>query len=230
MTSIKTKYLDQLSEDYKLLSEIVLSQIIMTKGLINPPDELNQNTFNEIERNENLIDGLDIKIKEEIISSIFLFMPRAADLRKVIAYHDMTIHLERIGDLTLNIVHSIEVIDLNLQDFEQFKEILLKMLKYAEKMTGNAVLAFTCDDSRLAYETIDRDNKVDALFWEISEKLSEVFKDRKLSQQELKNIMGINSISSNIERIADHATDIAESAVYFAEGKDIRHKQENSSE
>ena len=230
MTSIKKKYLDQLSEDYQLLSEIVLSQIIATKRLLNSGNESNQDLFNEIERNENLIDGLDIKIKEEVISAIFLFMPRAADLRKVVAYHDMTVHLERIGDLTLNVVHSIKDVDLDMQDFEKFKEILLKMLKYAEKMTNNAVLAFTYDDSQLAYETIDRDTKVDALFWKISEKLSEVFKDRSLSQQELKNIMGISSISSNIERIADHATDIAESAVYFAEGKDIRHKQENNSE
>ena len=227
MNSIKTKYLERLLEDFQLLSEIVLSQIGMVQQLIVSDDESDKDVFNDIERNENLIDGLDIKIKEEVINSIFLFTPRATDLRRVVAYHDMTIYLERMGDLILNVSQSMEKTDFKIQGFEDFRKMLAKMLKYADKMTQNAVLAFTCDNSLMAYDTIATDNKVDALFKKISEKLPEAFKNQKLSQREMQNILSINSISYNIERIADNATNIAESAIYLTEGKDIRHNPKN---
>jgi phosphate transport system protein len=224
MNSIKTKYLDQLLDDFRLLSEIVLSQIVMMQELINSQDEINRDLFEDIERNENLIDGLDVKIKEEVINAIFLFTPRASDLRRIVACHDMTICLERIGDLILNVSRSLKEMNLNAKGFEEFRKMLAKMLKHAEKMMQNAVLAFTNSNSLVAYDTIATDNKVDALYRKISEKLPDSFTGKKLSHQELQNIMGINSISCNIERIADNATNIAESAVYLAEGRDIRHK------
>ena len=223
MNTIKKKYLDQLLEDFQLMAEIVLSQIIKIGELLSTEDEFNKNLFKEVERNEKLIDGLDIKIKEEVISSIFLFLPRAIDLRSIVAYYDMSINLERISDITLNISRSIKNNNLKLKDCGQFKEIMKKMLTFAEQMIKNAVIAFTCNDSYMAYETIETDNKVDELYWEISEKLPETFKDKALSEQEIKNIIGISKISYNIERIADYATNIAESAVYLTEGKDIRH-------
>lgn len=228
MNSIKTKYLDRLSEDFQLLSEIVLSQIVMIQEFINSQDEISHDLFGNIERNETLIDGLDIKIKEEVINAIFLFTPRATDLRRVVAYHDMTIYLERIGDLILNISQYIKNLDLNMQGFDEFRKMLGKMLKYAEKMTQNAVLAFTGSNSLMAYDTIATDNKVDVLYRKISDKLPATFGNKTLSHKELQNIMGITGISYNIERIADNATNIAESAIYLAEGKDIRHKSQNN--
>jgi len=233
MNTLKTKYLNQLSENFRLLSEIVLSQFVMVLDLLTSKGEYNTDFFGEIERNEVLIDGLDTKIKEEVINSIILFSPRASDLRRVIAYHDMTIYLERIGDIILNMSRTLEKTNLGIDGDlsgselkEPFVEMLIKMLKHAKKMTENAVLAFDCDNSVMAYDTIAMDNKVDELFRKITKKLPEAYTNKSLSHDELKNIMGINTISYNIERIADNAVNVAEAAVYLSEGKDIRHKHD----
>jgi len=238
MNTLKEKYINQLSENFRLLSEIVLSQFVMVLDLLNSKGEYNTDFFSEIERNEVLIDGLDTKIKEEVISAIILFSPRASDLRRVIAYHDMTIYLERIGDIILNMSRTLEKINLrseltrsnndnsHVMFFDTFVEMLVKMMKHAKKMTENAVLAFDCDNSVMAYDTIAMDNKVDELFRKIAKKLPETFTNKSLSHEELQNIMGINTISYNIERIADNATNVAEAAVYLSEGKDIRHKHD----
>lgn len=226
MTGIKAQYLDQLLKDFELLSELVLKQIISAGQLLENNSTLE--TYVDVERNENLIDGLDVKIREEVINAIFLFTPRATDLRKIIAYHDMTIYLERIGDLLLNITNFTKEIQLNMTDFDPFMKILRKMFRYVEDMVRNAVFAFSGEDDTMAYATISTDDKVDVLFKEVNDKLRRTFKDRPLSEQELKNVMIINSISYNIERIGDNATNIAESAIYLMEGKDIRHKHNNS--
>ncbi len=209
--------------DFQLLSEIVLSQISVTHNLLLSKEEPNPEIYEGVERNEIIIDGLDVKIREEVINATLLFTPRATDLRKIIAYHDMTIYLERIGDLILNVAHFTKRMDLNLSEFDAFKGLIDKMLNHVEKMVRNAVIAFSCEDNSIAYKTISTDDKVDELFKEVTEKLAEVFKNRPLSEQELKNIMSINSISYNIERIGDNATNIAESAIYLTDGKDIRH-------
>lgn len=223
MAAIKSKYLNQLMEDFRLLSETVLSQIGITRKLLLSKDP-DPALYEEVEKNENIIDGFDIKIREEVINAIFLFTPRAADLRKIIAYHDMTIYLERIGDLILNVAHFTEKMDLKLPEYQEFEKLTDTMMKYAEKMVRNAVIAFSCEDNSMAYETISTDDKVDALFKEVTTKLSQTFKDRPLSEQDLLNIMQINSISYNIERVGDNATNIAESAIYLTEGKDVRHQ------
>jgi len=225
MNTLKAKYLNQLSENFRLLSEIILSQFGMIRDLLNSKGDYNTDLFADIERNEVLIDGLDTKIKEVVINTIILFSPRASDLRKVIAYYDMTIYLERIGDIILNMSRTLEKINLGMKDFEIFVEMLAKMLKHAEKMTGNAVLAFDCDNSLLAYDTIAMDNKVDELYRKIAKKLPEAFADRSLSHEELLNITGITTISFNMERVADNAANVAGAAVYLSEGKDIRHKK-----
>lgn len=212
-----------MSEDFRLLSEYVLSQINLTRKLLKSESEAEAEAYKEIEDNEHVIDGLDVKIKEEVINAILLFTPRAGDLRKIIAYYDMTIYLERIGDLILNVARFTKKMDLKLPGFETFEKLTGNMLKYAEKMVRNAVISFSCENNSMAYETISTDDKVDSLFKEITTTLPEAFKERALSDRELKNIMAFNSISYNIERIADNATNVAECAIYLTEGKDIRH-------
>jgi phosphate transport system protein len=75
----------------------------------------------------------------------------------------------------------------------------------------------------MAYDTILMDDKVDKLERKIEKKLAEDFSNKVLDKQTLVNIMNLNSISYFLERIGDKAVDIAESAVFLIEGKDIRH-------
>ncbi len=222
MVTIRSKYLDKLSGDFQLLSELVLKQLQLTREILE--EDLKEGPiYAEVEKNEVLIDGLDVMIRDEIINAVFLLSPRATDMRKLIAYIDMTFFLERIGDLVLNVAHFSAKTRLDLDDFQEFRKILAKMLKSAEKMVKNAVFAFSCEDNTMAHDTIAIDDKVDKLLGEVNDRIQHAFTEKLLTSQDLLNITCINSMSYNIERIADNATNIAEAAIYLIEGKDIRH-------
>lgn len=224
--SIKDKYLMDLQGDFQLLSELLLMQITHTKTILE--DEFSEEIMFQIQRNEKLIDSLDITIKEKVINAIFLFTPRAIVLRKIMAYHDMTISLERVGDLILNVAQFLEKSDFNLEGFEAYRLLLQKMLIHAETMFHNAVYSFNENNNRLAYETIEMDRKVDKIDKKMEKRLVQSFQNQSLETQQLFNIMNINSISYNIERIADNAVDMAEAAIYLIEGKDVRHTVEEA--
>lgn len=220
MNSIKLKYLEQISDDFQLLAEIVLRQLSIARQIV---DGNHNELMEEMKKNETLIDGLDIKMQEKVINAIFLFNPRAMDLRKIISFHDMTIYLERVGDLILNINNALAKCNFDSEIYTPFKINIDKMLKYVEKMVRNSVYAFSCEDNSMARDTILSDQKVDALYAEINRDIHELFKEKLLSSQDLQNITSINHISYTIERIGDNATNIAEAAIYLIEGKDIRH-------
>lgn len=218
---IKDKYLDQLHSDFQLLSEIVLTQMIKAEELVY--DNHNKDLVDILKRNEKLINSLDITIKEKVINAIMLFTPRASDLRRLMAYHDMTISMERVGDLIENVSLALKEIDFTILGFEVYKKLLGKMFTQTDKMLRKAVFAFSGVSHEMAYDTILMDDKVDKLERKIERKLAEDFNNQVLNTQSLVNMMNLNSISYYLERIGDKAVDIAESALYLIEGKDIRH-------
>lgn len=218
---IKEKYLEELQGDFRILSEIVLNQIALTQKLLE--NNLDEEVLMEISRNEKIIDSLDLTIREKVINAIILFTPRATDLRKIMAYHDITISMERVGDQILNVAGFLKKTDLSIEGFEEYRGHLDKMLIYAGNMLKNAIFSFTGLSHELAYETIQMDDKVDKWDKKMEKRLAEGFKDKVLSHQALVNIMSITAISYNIERVADMAVNMAEAAIYLVEGKDVRH-------
>ena len=110
MTTIREKYLEKIKEDFEVLSTIVLQQmeLVITATHDNKDGKL----YTKIEHNEVIIDGLEVKIRDEVINSIVLYCPRASDCRKIMSYHDMTAYLERIGDLLLNIADFLREVEL----------------------------------------------------------------------------------------------------------------------
>ena len=218
---IKDKYLAQLHSDFQLLSEIVLSQIKMAATLVH--DNHNEEVVSELQRNEKIINSLDVTIKEKVINAIILFTPRALDLRRLMSYHDMTISMERVGDLIENITLALEEMDLSMPGFEKYKKPIDKMFVQTDKMLKSALFAFTGVSNEMAYDTIQMDDKVDKLERKIEKQLASDFNGQAQNTQSLVNMMNLNSISYYLERIGDKAVDMAESAVYLIEGKDIRH-------
>ena len=218
---IKDKYLAQLHSDFQLLSEIVLSQIKMAATLVH--DNHNEEVVSELRRNEKIINSLDVTIKEKVINAIILFTPRALDLRRLMSYHDMTISMERVGDLIENITLALEEMDLSMPGFEKYKKPIDKMFVQTDKMLKSALFAFTGVSNEMAYDTIQMDDKVDKLERKIKKQLASDFNGQAQNTQSLVNMMNLNSISYYLERIGDKAVDMAESAVYLIEGKDIRH-------
>ncbi len=222
MTSnIKNKQLELLLHDFELLSKTAMIQMQITTKLLD--DNTLESLYEEAESNEIIMDRLEIKIREEVVFTIFQFNPIAADLRKIITYQDITTNLERIGDMLLNIIHFLKKTDLSTPHFEAINKMIRKMVQYTAEMLRNCIFSFSNEDSHTAYQVIKEDDKVDELYHQISLSLQETFTDNKLSKTEIQNMINVNSISHNLERIGDSTTNIAEAAIYLTEGKDIRH-------
>lgn len=221
ITNIKLKQLQLLLNDFELLSKTALTQMqIVTKLL---EDNSLTSLYEEAESNEIIMDRLEVKVREEVVFTIFQFNPIAADLRKIITYQDLTTNLERIGDMLLNITRYLKETDLSTPQFETIKKQISKMIQYSTEMLRNSIFSFSNEDARTAYQVIEEDDKVDRLFHQINLSLQETFQGRDLSKEDIQRMIHINAIAHNLERIGDSATNIAEAAIYLTEGKDIRH-------
>lgn len=220
-TNMKLKQLQILMNDFELLSKTTLLQFqIVSKLLENKNIE---SLIEEAKANEIIIDRLELKIREEVVFSIFRFTPKASDLRQIITYQDITTNLERIGDMFLNIIAYIRETELEAPRFAETKRSIAKMLKYTGEMLHNAIISFSSEDSKLAYEVLDEDDKVDELYHQIKAWLQKEFAGKQLTEEDIRAIVNIETITHNLERIGDSATNIAESTIYLTDGKDIRH-------
>jgi len=222
MTSnIKNKQLELLLHEFEHLSKTAMVQMQIATKLLS--DNNIEELYEEAESNEIIMDRLEIKIREEVVFTIFQFNPVAAELRKIVSYQDVTTNLERIGDMLLNIIHYLRETDRSHAEIEPINKKIVKMAGYASEMLRNAIFSFSNEDSHIAYKVIEEDDKVDELFHQISASLQDIFVNKTISKEDVKKIININAISYNLERIGDSATNIAESAIYLTDGKDIRH-------
>jgi phosphate transport system protein len=221
LDNIKMKQLQLLLNEFELMSKTALTQFQIASKLLE--DNSIESLFEEAEANEMIMDRLEVKIREEVVFTIFQFNPIATDLRKIITYQDITTNLERMGDMLLNIIHFLREINLESPVFAEIKRHLHSMFSFVGEMMRNAIFCFSNEDSPVAYQVIKADDKVDEEYRVIRRILQEVFSDKLLKKSEIEIIMTINAIAHNLERVGDSATNIAESAIYLADGKDIRH-------
>lgn len=228
MTTLKEKVFEKITTDFHILTKVVIKQINLTEKLME--DNRKEELYIEIDYNEHIIDSLEVKIRNEVINTIVLYSPRASNLRKIIAYYDMTAYLERIGDLILNISGFLKRTAIHESLFTKYKDQLVNMLSLTENMTQNAIFAFTCEDNQLAKDTIELDDEVDRLHHSISRGLQTCCSGKILTEQHMTDALCISSISYNTERIGDNATNIAEAAIYLMEGKNIKHTSEKEAE
>lgn len=221
LDSIKLKQLQLLLNEFELMSKTALTQFQIASKLLE--DNSIKSLYEEAEANEMIMDRLEVKIREEVVYSIFQFNPVATDLRKIITYQDITTNLERIGDMLLNIIHYLREVDLSSSVFIELKKHLNTMFSLAGDMLRNSIFCFSNEDSVTAYKVIEDDDKVDEEFRIIRSVLQDIFANKLLAKPEIQTIMTLNAISHNLERVGDGATNIAESAIYLADGKDVRH-------
>ncbi len=206
------------------MADLVLVQLTLLEKFMSLTDhaELDK-IFSSIMENENKIDEYEVIISDKFINSIILYQPVASDIRKLNSVYRISINLERIGDLVLNIIHSIESIK-ETAEYKAMLEVLMNMLVSGVTMVEKSILSFLNNDDSYAEWTIKNDEIVDEMNRKLlinsvsRAKVSEKTREMLLSYMDLKNII------TNMERIADHATNIAESSIYSMQGTDIRHK------
>ena len=208
---------------FEEMSDIVLTQLtLLEKYMAKPINEERIQIASKIRENEDRIDRYEVLVSEKFINLIILYQPVASDIRKIIAIDRMTINLERIGDRVMNILHATENI-IDSQEYKAMIDVLTVMLLSGTSMVEKALLSFINNDNEYAVWTIKNDVVVDEmnnklLINSISKaKVSDKTKEMLLSYVDLKDII------TNLERIADHATNIAEASIYSIQGTDIRH-------
>jgi len=174
----------------------------------------------EIIKKDSEIDEAEVDIEEECLKVLALHQPVAVDLRFIIAVIKINNELERIGDQAVNIAQRVQVIAKRPKppfwfDYSEMGEKAQKMLR----MSLDALVNMDVD---LAYRVITMDDEVDQI-------KSDAYDKIKQAIQELPERVGyyINLllISRHLERLADHATNIAEEVIYLVEGEIFRHAQ-----
>jgi phosphate transport system protein len=225
MSLKKNEAIQGILTDFENLSNLVLEQMdilesIMTSGEISVPDDL----LEKINANEEDIDRKEVKLSDKIINTIVLYHPMASELRRIMACYRIVISLERIGDLVLNIINFTRKIK-SPSIYEKLQEVLHNMTFLSNKMVKKSLLSYLNNDRELAIWTL----KNEGVFDESNHKLLKKILSKKDNEEGRKHllisIINIKEMMSNIERIADHATNIAEAAIYSLEGKDIRHNK-----
>jgi phosphate transport system protein len=225
---MKTRREESISEilkSFEEMADLVLNQLTLLEKYMNLGEAIEyENTLGIIEANEKRIDEYEVIISDKFINSIVLFQPVASDIRKIVSVYRMSINLERIGDIVINIINSLDSIRKS-PEYKAMTDVILNMLISGISMVEKSLLSFTNSDDSYAIWTIKNDEVVDEMNRKLlinaisKAKVSEKTREMLLSYVDLKNII------TNIERIADHATNIAEATIYSLQGTDIRHKR-----
>ena len=168
--------------------------------------------------NDRLVNNLDGEIDEESIRLIALRQPKASDLRFITMAMKITTDLERMGDFAVNIAE--RAIELNEEPVLKPYIDIPKMRAIAQGMIRDALDSFVRKDKILAMEVIMRDDQVDDLKRDVLQELA-LFMTQDPST--VSRAMKISFVAQYLERVADHATNIAEMVIYLVDGKIIRH-------
>jgi phosphate transport system protein len=168
---------------------------------------------------DKAVDIMEIEVEEECLKVLALHQPVAVDLRFIVAVLKINNDLERIGDLTVNIAERTFALA-GREDFT-FTSNFPAMMEKARNMLKNCLDALVNLDTKLALSVCAADDEVDALYKEMFDKVKTgIVQDPARVDDYLQML----SISRHLERIADHATNIAEDVIYMMEGDIIRHR------
>ncbi len=167
---------------------------------------------------EQKVNHMEIEIEEEVLKLLALRQPAAGDLRLLTAILKINNDLERVADQAVNITE--RTLDFLKQPPLKPLMDVPHMANLAQRMIKNSLEAFVNHDPRLAQRVCEDDDEVDRVNDQIfRELLTCMMQDPKSINRAVDLIL----ISRNIERIADHATNISEDVVFIEEGKNIKH-------
>lgn len=212
-----------LIRDLESLHRDILSMCAMVEEMIHLAiDELGRsNSYPAVElaKKDDEIDRWDVRIEEECLKILALHQPVAIDLRRITSVLKISGELERVADLSVHIAERAASIA-NRPEVE-VPEKLQTMARLALDMLHRSIDSYVVLDSILARQVCAEDDRVDQLNREIIQELTEVMKS---SPTLVEPALHLFSASRHVERIADHATNIAEDVVYLVEGAIIRHR------
>jgi phosphate transport system protein len=218
MTKHLARELDDLHHD-------ILSMCAMVEEMVHQAvDELTEPNYDRARAmavKDDEIDEWDVRIEEECLKILAMHQPVATDLRRISSVLKIANELERVADLAVHIAE--RACGLVTWPEVYAPANLKEMAAIAGEMLRNSIDAYVDMDSGLARRVCSRDEIVDRLNREIIE---EILTRMKETPAYIEPLLHLFSASRHVERVADHATNIAEDVVYLIEGEIIRHRTE----
>jgi phosphate transport system protein len=170
-------------------------------------------------KKDQQINALDVSIDEECIRLLARGQPKARDLRFIATTLKITTDLERMGDLSVNIAK--RAIELNKEPQLKPYIDIPRMAEIAQEMVSDSLDAYVKGCTSLPHDVIKKDDEIDKLMEQVSnELLLFMIQDPRTISRAIR----ISYVAKYLERIADHATNIAEMVIYMCQGKLVRHK------
>ena len=210
--------LGQLKGKLLEMSALVESAIYRSvQGLV----EKNQELAEQVIQNESRINQLEIEVDDMAIGLLALQAPLAADLRLVTAAIKINNDLERMGDLSVSIAQS--AIALMREPIIRPLIDIPHIAGLAQSMVRKALDAFVNRDAELARSVLSSDDAVDNMR---TASYHELISFMEKNPEGISQALYLLSTVRNLERVADHATNIAEDVLYLVKGIDVRHHNE----
>jgi len=204
-------------------------EILYMGGMIE--DQIQKSIKSLVERDSKLaeliierdheVNRLDVDIDEICVRLLALHQPAGRDLRFITTGLKITTDLERIGDMAVNICE--RALELNQEPQLKPYIDIPRMARVAQRMIRESLDAFVREDTELALKVCKDDEEVDQLNSQIFREVVTFMID---DPHTINRAIKISSISKYLERIADHATNIAEMVIFMVKGKSIRHLKE----
>ena len=210
--------LRKLREDILYMGGLVEDQI---QKAIQSLVERDSDLANVIIERDHEVNRLDVDIDDLCIRLLALHQPAGRDLRFITTGLKITTDLERIGDMAVNICE--RALELNQEPQLKPYIDIPRMTQIAQGMIRESLDAFVREDTDLALKVCKDDEQVDQLNSQIFREVITFMIGDPLT---INRAMKIASVSKYLERIADHATNIAEMVVFMVKGKSIRHMKE----
>lgn len=171
---------------------------------------------------EEQVNALHVEVDDRCLKLIALHQPAGIDLRLILAASRINADLERIGDQAVNISESTQIVLSREPQFRDLYEVP-RMAEVAGGMLRDSLEAFARRDPGLARQVLNRDDEEDHLKSHVFRELVHLM---LADAARIQSGLGLILIARNLERIADHATNIAEDVIFMVLGRDIRHHAE----
>src|SRR5262245_31740421 len=212
-------FLDDLAELKRELSRegaLVASRLSAAiKGLVDHDlDALDQVAIGDAE-----VNAMQMAIDDRAFKLLALHQPVATDLRMIVAAIKINADLERVGDLAVNIAEAARRYFSAGRVTEQ--ELLPRMSEIAEAMLRDALQAFVTNSLGIAQAVLERDDTLDSFREQVNRRLVDLMTH---TPSALSSGLELMLIARHLERIGDHATNIAEDVFFVVVGEDIRHQ------
>jgi phosphate transport system protein len=212
--------IQELLEKLLLMGRIAESMVqLALRALI----ERDESLAAEIDRKEKEVNNLQIEIDDSAVKLTALQQPVGTDVRFLFMASRIATELERIADQAVNIIENTHHV-INASPLKPLVDLPM-MGEIAERMVRDSLEALVEKDCSIANRVLEEEKQVDAYRDQIFRVLlTYMMADPGTIQRALALIL----ISRNLERVGDHATNIAEEVIYLVEGREVRHRHESS--